>query len=106
MNIVLLKQYLKENGMPLKEISKYAVENTEFYKEFYDKCNLEDYASLPLFTKYDLIDKSPYDLLSKEFKDRYFCMEKHQVAVVRLHHHFLQRMNFINLLKCLIYLHI
>ncbi len=63
---------LKHKSRSPLEMAKYASSHTEFYSRLYEGCSLDDFESLPVFTKYDLQGVSPYDLLSDEFKDRTF----------------------------------
>lgn len=54
------------------EMALYAADKTKFYKSFYGSSNLDDFNTLPLLTKYDLVGVSPYDLLSEEYKNDVF----------------------------------
>lgn len=54
------------------EMAKYAFKYTSFYKEYYKGYNLENFDEIPMLTKHDIIGRSPYELLSNEYKNKVF----------------------------------
>ena len=53
-------------------MARYAKENTDFYSEFYKDYSMDNFAELPVFTKYSLKGVSPYKLLSRELRNKIF----------------------------------
>lgn len=62
--------FIKRHGLTPEEMATYAYHNTELYNRKYKNVDISNFEELPLLSKYDLVDVSPYDLLSKEFKDK------------------------------------
>lgn len=62
--------FVKRHSLTPEEMALYAYRNTELYNKKYKNADLSNFRELPLLSKYDLIDVSPYDLLSKEYKDK------------------------------------
>ncbi len=68
----LTNSLIKFKSHKPEDIAKYALKNTDFYKKFYSNCDINNFESLPIMTKYDLVGVSPYDLLSQKYADKVF----------------------------------
>ncbi|EPR10208.1 phenylacetate--CoA ligase family protein [Ruminiclostridium papyrosolvens] len=63
---------IKSKSSSIYQMASYASQNTKFYNNYYKRYNTDDFESLPILTKYNLVGVSPYDLLSQEFKDKVY----------------------------------
>ncbi|RCX20181.1 phenylacetate-CoA ligase [Anaerobacterium chartisolvens] len=66
----LILKIMRIKSLKPVEMARYALKNTLFYKKFYKEWDGRSFDTLPVMTKYDLVGVSPYDLLSRQFKDQ------------------------------------
>jgi phenylacetate-CoA ligase len=72
LKIRLINSILKLKGNTPLAMARYASTHTKFYNRFYNDYSLDNFENLPVMTKYDFIDVSPYDFLSDQFRDKVF----------------------------------
>lgn len=68
----IINLLIKRKSLTPLQMAQYAKDSTAFYRRLYCNYAMDNFENLPIFSKYDLSDVSPYDFLSEKYKEKAF----------------------------------